>query len=263
MSPALVLLLVLSASAEPDAGPVPGPPGEAAVAPTPAPTKSPRDAYEERIKTSTPEQLKDSRLKIVQALGTYRYKMIKQERVKGTLLPVQEINATVRDDPFAVRLEYVAGPGKGRQLLYNPSVKKGQLRVREAGFLAIAGALWIDLDSGLTKNDSNRSITDTGFGALIRRLWANHLRSQPEGGFPPTYEGWDDKGHYCVNFASPNQGRGYDSATTRICTDPATDLPARVEAFDLQLNLLERYEFLYVHSVKVPDDYFTPAGAGL
>lgn len=199
----------------------------------------------------------------INQLGTYRMKMVAQERVDGTLLDPQEIITTVQENPFAVRLDYAAGPGKGRVILYNPAVNKGRFRVRETGFLSIVGAIWLDIDSGFAKKESNHTVLDSGLMNLARRFRRDHLRSEKEGGFVEKHEGWNNKGAWCSLYLSPNGGKGYDSFSTRICTDPVTRFPTKVEGFDDKGRLLERYEFSNVEKVNLPRDYFTLEGAGL
>ena len=222
-----------------------------------------RDQFEWDIKNQPRDEFLNATEKVILGLGTYRYRMTNQERVKGTLLPVQQIISTVRETPFAVRLDYVKGPGAGRRLLYNPSVNKDRFRVREAGFLSIVGAIWLDVDSGFAKKESNHTVRDSGLGNLLRRFRRDHLRSKSEGGFGVVQEGWDNQGAWCALYLSPNKGRGYDSFSTRICTDPGTRLPTRVEGFNEGGGLLERYVFSDLEKVALPDDYFTFAAAGL
>lgn len=199
----------------------------------------------------------------VAALGTYSYRMHKQERVKGEMHPVQEILATVREVPFAARLEFIKGPGAGRRLLYNPAVRKDQFRVKEAGVLSILGGLWIDVDSSLARKDSNHSVREAGMGNLLARFMRDYDRAAPLGGFAVKHEGWNDKGHYCSVWTSPNNGLGFDAAFSRICTDLKTGMPAKVETFDPKHTPLEKYEFSEVKGLEVSEDFFKLEGAKL
>lgn len=196
----------------------------------------------------------------VKALGTYAYTMKKQERVGGEMLPVQEISTTVREAPFSVRLEFIGGPGKGRKVLFNPAVRKTQFRVREAGFLGIFGALWIEVESGLAKKDSNHTIREAGMGNLLARFMRDYDRAAPMGGFGVKHEGWNSNGHYCSLWTSPNKGVGFDSALSRICTDLKTGMPAKVETWDAKGTALEVYEFIDVKKATPPEAFFNPDG---
>ncbi len=221
------------------------------------------EQLEQTMRDTPVDRLIEQGQAAVAALGTYSYRMKKQERVKGELVPPQEIIATVREAPFAVRLEYLKGPGAGRKLLFNPAVRKTQFRVREAGFLSIFGALWIEVDSGLAKKDSNHTIGEAGFGNLLARFLHDFQKAAPLGGFGVKHEGWNAQGHFCSLWTSPNGGKGFDSATSRICTDLGNGLPASVEGFDAKGTLLETYAFSEVTARTLPNSFFEPDGAGL
>lgn len=225
---------------------------------------SPQDQFVWELKNrSRLEVLESSERAIAQLGGAYRYRMMKQERVDDELLEVQEIVTTVQEDPFAIRFDYAAGPGKGRVILYNPAVNKDRFRVRESGFLSIVGAIWLDVDSSLAKKESKHTVREGGLMNLARRLRRDVVRGIPEGGFAEKHEGWNNKGSWCSLYLSPNGGKGYDAFSTRLCTDPVTRYPTKVEGFDSNGRLLERYEFFNVEKVTLPKDYFTPQGAGL
>ncbi|MBS1150289.1 MAG: putative transrane, partial [Myxococcaceae bacterium] len=172
----------------------------------------------------------------------------------------QEIVATIRETPFAARLEFVRGPGKGRRVLYNSTLRKREFRVREAGFLSIFGGLWIDVDNRMAKKESNHSPMEAGLGNLLRRFKKDLDRATPMGGFGVKHEGWDAKGNFCSIWTSPNQGAGFDSATTRICTDLKSGLPSKVEAFDAKGGMIETYEFFDAKAVTLSDAFLKPEG---
>lgn len=270
----LLLILALPAVAQVDGGAPEAP--QAAVAPAPeAPPPPPLTELSEADRrarvakmskdelatfmTTTPsEALVKMGQKAVASLGTYTYTMTKQERVGGKLLDEQQITTTLRESPFAVRLEFVAGPAKGRKVIYNPAVKADEFRVREAGFFSIAGRLWISLDSGLAKKDSNHTVKESGLVNLLRRFERDQAKAKTNGGMTIKHEGWDAKGYYCSLYVMPNKGAGFDSASSRICTDVAAGVPVRVEGFDASGALLERFEFSNVKKASVGDDTFDP-----
>jgi Protein of unknown function (DUF1571) len=164
----------------------------------------------------------------------------------------------MRESPFAVRLEFVGGPAKGRKIIYNPAVKADEFRIREAGFFSIAGRLWISLSSGLAKKDSNHTVKESGLGFLLKNFERDLARANEKGGITVKHEGWDAKGLHCSLYVMPNKGAGFDSASTRICTDVAAGIPGRVEGFDPSGTLRERFEFSDVKSVTVTAETFDP-----
>lgn len=258
MTPAVRLAVLLSLA--PAAAAAQGDAGAAGAAGPPA---DPREAFVWELKNLPRLEVLAKTEAAVVALGTYRYKMKKQERVDGKLLDMQEIVATVQDTPFAIRMDYAAGPGKGRIVLYNPAIKAERFRVRETGFFSIVGAIWLDVDSGFAKKESKHTVKDGGLGNLARRFARDVARGQAEGGFVEKQEGWNNAGSWCALYLSPNRGKGYDSFSTRLCTDPLSRFPTKVEAFDENGLLHERYEFSDVEKITLPKDYFTLEGAGL
>lgn len=270
---ALLLLAAWPALAQSDAG-AEAPAPEAAAPEAPPPPKPLTEVSEaERrarvasmskeelaafMKETPGEALVKMGQRAVAALGTYTYTMTKQERVGGKLLDEQIISTTLREAPFAVRLEFVGGPAKGRKVVYNPAVKADEFRVREAGFFSIAGRLWIKLDSGLAKKDSNHTAKESGLGNLLKRFERDQALAKQKGGLTINHEGFDKKGLYCAVYVMPNKGQGFDSASTRICTDIAAGVPARVEGYDAAGQLLERFEFSDVKKAAATDDTFDP-----
>ncbi len=222
--------------------------------------KTSKEDLEIAMKETPVPLLIDSGLKAVDALGTYSYKMVKRERVKGELHEAQEIITTIREKPFAARLEFIKGPGSGRRVLYNPEVRKRDFRVREAGVLSVLGGLWIDIDSSLAKKDSNHSIVEAGLGNLLRRFRKDYDKAEPLGGFVVKHEGWNAKGAYCSMWISPNNGAGFDSASSRICTDLKSGLPSSVESFDAKGVMIETYAFSDAKAVTVSDIFLKPEG---
>ncbi len=212
---------------------------------------------------STPQALIADGQKAVDALGTYSFRMIKRERVRDELHAPQEILATVREAPFAVRLEFVKGPARGRRVLYNSVIRAHQFRVREAGVFSVFGAIWIDVDTSLAKKHSKHTVLEAGLGNLMRRLEREQARAVLLGGFAVKKEGLNARGSSCEVWTSPNPGKGLDTASTRLCVDPKTALPSSIEAYDLKGTLLETYEFFDVKKVPVSEEFFVPGAGGV
>lgn len=220
-----------------------------------------REELAQAMRDTPPETLIAMGLAVIDRLGTYRYRMEKRERIGGALRDAQQIDTYIREAPWAVRLHYVGGPAKGRKVVYNPKVNKDEFRVREAGFFKIVGAIWIDTDSSLAKADSNHTIKEAGLGNLLQRFRKDLDRGKAFGGFGVEHEGFDDQGHYCMVWVSPNGGQGFDSAKTRICTDLEAGIPGRVEGYDCKGTLLESYRFSGLTAEKLHEDFFNPEKA--
>lgn len=215
-----------------------------------------RAEIEAALRNTSPEVLLGLSAQAILSLGPYQYLMVKQERIRGALQGEQTIRTTIQEEPNAIRLEYLKGPSAGRKLIYNSLVKKKEFRVREAGFLAIVGRLWIPIDSELTKNDSNHTVPEAGLGSLVRRLQQDQVRAGA--GLGVEHEGWNADGYFCSVYVLPNGGKGFDNARTRVCTDPTAGVPMKIEGFDPVGGLIERYAFSELKPVTLERTTFDP-----
>jgi hypothetical protein len=197
------------------------------------------------------------------ALQTYSARLTKQERIGGELQDPQTAVVWVQPSPLALRVEFVEGSSKGRRLLYNSALRAGELRAREGGFLGIAGALWVGVDSSLTRRDSNHPITDIGFAALMELIAKDFTQVAATGAHARANEGPDSEGLYCILFTAPSGVSGLYAASARLCIDPLLGLPVRTEITDRQ-GFLERYVYRDVKAnLALPGNHFTVEGAGL
>ena len=221
-----------------------------------------RRDVEERLRKSSVEELISLGAKAVAQLGTYQARLTKQERVGGKLLDPQTLEITVREKPLAARIKFIAGPAKGRKLLYNVEMRRDEMRVRESGLLGLF-AIWISLDSPMTRKDTNHRVTDLGFGPLLEMIRRDVEQAKAQGGFARADEGFDERGAFCMRYTAPPGAKGLRGDKTRICVDAALGLPMRVEVF-AGGQLAESYAYEEVVAQKrVTADFFTPDAAGL
>lgn len=178
----------------------------------------------------------------VPLLGTYAARMLKQERVDGRLLDLQTVELRVREKPFAALMRYREGPGAGRVVFYDEALRKDALRAREGGLLGLAGGLWISLDSSLTRKDSNHSVRDVGFGAIVALVQADVDAAAARGGMARADEGLDERGNFCMRFTAPAGAPGVRGERSRVCVDPSLGLPVHVEV-EARGQLQERYSY--------------------
>lgn len=196
-------------------------------------------------------------------LGDYRVRLVKQERVKGKVLPAQTLEATVRSSPPAIRLEFRAGPSAGRKLLFNSQLRPDEIRVKEPGLLGLAGAVWIGLANPLTRGDTNHSPTDLGYAPFIELLARDFELARPAGGHTRQDGGLDAAGRWVVTFVAPAGARGLSATTAKITFDLALGMPVALESRDAK-GLVESYDYeLLGQQLELKDEVFTPEGAGL
>jgi hypothetical protein len=217
----------------------------------------------ELIRGSPIEALLMSWRAALKEMGTYRARMLKQERIDGELQQPQTLAIHVRQEPHAVFLRVVSGPGAGRMALYNPQLRKGEMRAREAGLLGLVGGVWLSLDSKLARRDTNHVITDIGFGPIIDLIERDFHAGQRFGGHARKDEGYDGAGAWCIRLAAPPGASGLYAQSCLMCIDPAHGVPTRIEVFSAS-GLKERFEFSDVRP-KSPERRgdFTPEGMGL
>lgn len=198
------------------------------------------------------EQLLEVGKAAAAALGPYSARVVKRERVDGKLLEPQTIELVVRDSPLAIKAHYVAGPAKGRRVVYDSSVKKDELRAKEAGFLGIAGAVWIDINGSLARGDSNHPITEFGFGPVVRLLENAFAEARPYGGFSRSNDGFDKAGRYCHTYTAPKAPKKFYATKAKICFDTVLAVPVWLEIDDAE-GRLESYYFSDVTQVSKPE----------
>ena len=224
--------------------------------------KTDRAEVEALLRAMTVDEMLDSAAERIAELGTYSGTLNKQERVKGDLLDPQVIKVVVREKPFAVRMDYAKGPGAGRRVLYNASsTHPKEIRVRESGLFSIAGALWIDVDSNLTRKESNHPVTHMGIGPLVQLVKKDADVFQHQG-FIRTNEPLKANNEFCVLFEPPARGAAATAPTTHMCFDAASGIPTSIVVKDAK-GLRERYDWTDVKPTTVAKNYFTPEGAGL
>ncbi len=220
-----------------------------------------KDEKLEMLRKVAPAALMKAGISEVKALGTYSAKLIKSERVDGTTYS-QAIDVLIREEPFAARLSFVSGAGKGRKVLYNAELRANELRVKEGGVLGIAGGIWLNIDSSLTRRESRHSVTKLGLGALLGILDKNRSDAEAFGGMRRKDEVFDDKGRYVVTWESPPEAKDLYAPKTRVWVDAVTTFPVIVEVSDEE-GLRERYEWQNIEPAKVDADTFTPDAFGL
>lgn len=218
----------------------------------------------ELVATLPDEALVSRGREAVRALGIYEAVVTKQERVGGALLPVQKIKVIARPEPFALRLEFLDGPGRGRKAFYSRAIDAERVRVREAGLLGFAGALWIDVTSPLARRDTNHVISEVGLGPLVEMVARDFEAVKGAGGHRRTVEGLGEGGLVWFSFEAPAGARGLFGARTRLGVEALSGTMLAAEAFNPRGELLERVRYQVVRDrLPLPDLSFRPEAMGL
>ncbi|MBS2026835.1 MAG: DUF1571 domain-containing protein [Deltaproteobacteria bacterium] len=228
---------------------------------TAAYAKLSRDQQAALLASLSPMQLVTLAKASLKSMGPYQGEMVKQERVDGKMLPQQTMKVGVREAPFAVRLEVMAGPSKGRRVLYNSQLRAKELRAKEAGFLGIAGGVWVDINGSLAKGDTNHVITDTCFGSAIRLIEGDIKAAEALGGLQRKDDGFDADGLYCMHVTAPKGAKTY-ATKSKLCFDPVLRLPVAMEIEDAK-GPLETFHWRNVKPHAWTDADFTPDALGI
>jgi hypothetical protein len=172
--------------------------------------------------------------------STYQVELHRQERVGGNLLPEEDVVLAVRRQPRAVRLSWVQGPHKGREVLYRSDEPGGLIHINLADSALPVPRLNLPPESPMVMKNSRHPITEAGYDSILDGIEAG-LRS-----------GGPDSVSYAGLQATPPLDHPHhllirtlrDGEVVKVYLDPASHLPALVEATASNGDLLERYLFL-------------------
>jgi hypothetical protein len=196
------------------------------------------------------------------SLGVYQARVIREERVRGHLYGPDVVEVTVRDQPRAVVLAFVAGEHKGRRAFYNAELRSSEMLARESGVLGLF-SMWLALDSSIARRYTNHRITEVGFGAMMDVMQSDEDKAAAAGGYRRSDEGFDARGLYCMFFTAPAGAKGLYATRLRYCVDGMLALPMKIEVFD-DKGRSEYVEYQNLQPRLVPGkEFFTPKGAGL
>ena len=170
------------------------------------------------------------------SMATYQLDLKRQERVNGLLLPPESLVMSIRRQPKAARLTWVEGTHRGREVLYRADEPGGQMHVNMADSKLPMPRLALAPDSPMVMKNSRHPITEAGLDPIIASL-----------------EQADRAGQLVdLGMQTPAQldhpMRGLQRQTAegdvwRAYFDPADHLPALVECFAANGDLLEQYRF--------------------
>jgi hypothetical protein len=203
-----------------------------------------------QLRATSPEELLALGREGVRRLGTYRCRLIKQERVEKKLLPAQTLELLVQPSPRALRLDYVDGPKAGRKVVWTDRRPKEML-VREGGLLGVM-SLWVDVDGTLAHGDTNHRVVELGFAPLLDIIARDLGQGARYGGHQRHDDGFDAAGHYCMTFTAPPAAPALYAQRTRLCVDPKLAVPVEVEVDD-RAGLLERYRYTHIRANQTVD----------
>jgi hypothetical protein len=149
--------------------------------------------------------------------------------------------------PFAVRMEWIAGPHKGRKAVFVQGRNGDQLMVREGGLLGLV-AVRLDPRGSTAMRGEHHPITESGIGAALGLIRENFKRGREAGEVEVELLGEKQQGGRSLRgfrASFPNhQTRPYYSAKAEVWVDLQNNkLPYAITTYDQQGRVYERYVF--------------------
>jgi hypothetical protein len=203
-----------------------------------------------------------------QKVQDYECRLIKQERVNGTLLPEGTATMKVRNQPFSIYLRCESPESdRGIQVCYVANQNHGKMRVHPNGLFGIFGFVSLSPRDPRALEKNRHCITEAGLGNLLEstaRYWAMERRLNKT-----QVEIAEDviNGRACTRIVTLHPDRNAGSFYGYRCVlwlDKETWLPVGAATYDWPRpggpvggDLLERYRFLDIRcNIGLNDNVF-------
>jgi len=177
--------------------------------------------------------------------ASYTATFIKQERVKGKLQKPETIQLKYREHPRAFYMKWVAGPFKGRAVLYNEAILgPDRIRVREAGLLGIK-AVTLGVDSVVAKRGSKHVATELGLSHLVSLMERDYQKGVDSGQLVRVNHGIVDLDGVPVFKLESQMPAGQDFYCMRMMhySDFKRGFEVKCEMFDFDDQLFESFYY--------------------
>lgn len=173
----------------------------------------------------------------------YTAVFIKQELVKGELLPAETIRFKFKK-PFMVYMGWMEGPHEGREALYVHGRNDNKVVGHEGGLIGFI-TLHMDPEGSIAMRGNRHPITDVGIGRLIDIVLENAGRAESEGVLDIVSAGQEtvfgrDAAHLTVKLP---KGRGYYAGRIELWVDRGNGLPVKIMIYGWDGALWESYGY--------------------
>lgn len=177
-------------------------------------------------------------------VASYTARFVRQERIGGELRPREEVLLKWQR-PGRIYMRWVAGPPKGREILFVPGRDDDNVLIREPGMLTRLFTVATAPGSADVMKQSRHPITDVGVGHLIALIGETVRRAVRRGELTVIeHEADVPAGKRVVEVRLPRDPRqGYYGYRAIVTVDGATRLPVAVAVHDWEDRLVERYEY--------------------
>lgn len=185
--------------------------------------------------------------KAFEQIDDYTTTMYKQERVKGHLLPREEIQIKFRK-PLGIYLKWTGDVNNTREVIYVKGWNDDKIRAHKGSFPDMTVNL--RPDASLAMQGNRHKITEAHFGHAIGVIARDARLSESRPQDNVRYLDLGEKVVYgtrsrCVEARTPAGGvfSVYYAARAKICFDIKTKMPTRIQVWDGDGALLEDYGF--------------------
>lgn len=185
----------------------------------------------------------------------YTADFTKQQRIRGRLLPEEEIFMKFRK-PHDIYMRWTGKVDHGQEVLYAGERYGGKIIAHKGGLLLSRITVSLDPNGGRAMKKNLRPITCAGIGFLVNSLLEVSEEAERNGDMSVEYRGVVEtpggEAHDFIRYLP--EGEDYPCYRAVICLDTDTGFPLFYEAFDREGNLLERYTYGDVETNEGLDD---------
>lgn len=204
--------------------------------------------------------------KAYEQVNDYTTTMHKQERVKGHLLPREEIQVKFRK-PLGIYLKWTGEVNNTREVIYVKGWNDGKIRAHKGSFPDMTVNL--RPDASLAMQGNRHQITEAHFGHAIGLIARDARLSESRPQDAVRYLDLGEKVVHgtrsrCIEARTPASGvfSVYYAARAKVCYDLKTKMPTRIQVWDAEGALLEDYGFQDTKiNVGLTDADFDPENA--
>ncbi len=176
----------------------------------------------------------------------YTARFVRQEMIDGRLRPREEAILKYQR-PGRIYLRWIAGPAKGREILFVDGRDDDRILVHQPGIVSGLFTATMAPDSERVLRESRHPVTDVGIGRLIDLIVGNARRALgraelaiEDGG---VVEALGRRERRLELRLPPDAGRGYYCYRALISVDLEWSLPVAATIFDWSGRVVEDYAY--------------------
>ncbi len=206
-----------------------------------------RDRVEATLSHTADWVLLGSAKRAIDGIDGYTATLEKEERIGRKMQGKETISLKVRQEPSAVYMRWVAGPHKGREILYNAArLGADKVRVREAGLLGVM-PVTIAIDGVAARRGTNHLVTEVGLKPLVELIEKDFLKAAPHDHIKRNNHGiseLDGRPVYRMENVMPRDSSlGYFCYRIMHYTDYVRGLEVKVDIYDFDDRLAESHHY--------------------